>query len=87
MKKLTTVTDTFQITSRGLVVVPSPFVGSYDGPAKRQVELRRPDGSSAEATLHVQYVFPKPTPPVPTWELIFRDLVKDDVPIGTEIWG
>jgi len=87
LEKLTTVTDTFQISGWGLVVVPSPFVGNYDGPGERRVMLKRPDGSSKEAVVHVQYVFPKPTPKVPTWELIFRDLVKDDVPIGTEIWG
>lgn len=87
MDKLTTVTDTFQISGWGLVVVPSPFVGSYDGPGERRVELRKPDGSSMEATVHVQYVFPVPTPKVPTWELMFRDLVKEDVPVGTEIWG
>jgi hypothetical protein len=87
LDKLTTVTDTFQITSWGLVVVPSPFVGNYDGPGERRVEFRKPDGTTQEAVVHVQYVFPKPTPKIPTWELIFRDLVKDDVPIGTEIWG
>jgi len=87
LEKLTTVTETFQISGWGLVVVPSPFVGSYSGPDERSVVLRRPDGSSKEAIVHVQYVFPKPTPKVPTWELMFRDLAKEDVPIGTEIWG
>jgi hypothetical protein len=87
LEKLTTVTDTFQVSGWGLVATPSPFVGSYDGPTERRVELRKPDGSAQEAIVQVQYVFPKPTPKVPIWELIFRDLEKDDVPIGTEIWG
>ena len=86
MKRLMLVEDVFQISGWGLIVVPSPFVGSYEGPAEIEVELRRPDGSVERAVAHPQYVFPKPTPKVPVWEVIFRDLDKSQVPVGTEIW-
>ena len=82
-----TVSDAFFIKSwGGLVVVPGPAVSEFSGPAKFEVELKRPDGSSRTAELSVTYAFPVPTPPRPQWTCLLKGVEKSEVPIGTEVW-
>jgi hypothetical protein len=60
MRKLLTVEDSFQISGRGLVVVPCPKIDKYAEPEAPQVELRCPtvksprrrSGSSVHFSLH-----------------------------------
>ena len=85
-KLLVAVEDTFEITGRGLVVVPGPLTQDFAGPAKVQVVLHRPDGSRMSAPLLIQYHFQTPPPKEYRWACIFTTLSKQDVPIGTEIW-
>lgn len=56
------------------------------------VELRRPDGSvfqsvSYDVRIRIEPLFaianPEYSPPVSLW---FKDLTKEDIPVGTEVW-
>ena len=87
-QRLLTVEDSFQTSSKdlGLIVVPGPLQDEYPGSSPIQVELRKPDGSTQRATLHVSWMFQTPPPKEYRWICHFRDLLKGDVPIGTEIW-
>jgi hypothetical protein len=86
MKRLLTVEDTFAITGRGLMVAPMPARDEIRGPRDIDVELRLPDGTRRSARLSVLAEFVHPTPSTPRWALMFADLAKSEVPIGTEIW-
>lgn len=85
-KLLLVVEDAFDISGRGLIVVPGPTLEDYDGPSEVAVLLKRPDGSTARTTLHYTRAFLIPTPAIRRWELVLRGAAKSDVPIGTEIW-
>lgn len=85
--KLMTVEDTFQISGRGLVVVPGPRVRDFPkARGSMPVELCKPDGSTAEAVLSVSWMCVDPPPQELRWACIFNSLSKEEVPIGTEIW-
>lgn len=87
-RRLITVEDTFRISGRGLLVVPAPLMSEL--PVEGgviPVELRKPDGSSAEAALLLTYIFQTPPPKELRWACVLKSLSKEDVPIGTEIWG
>lgn len=86
MRKLLTVEDSFQISGRGLVVVPCPKIDEYAGPDAPQVELRLPDGEVATATLRIERSFFSPPPVEPRWTCVLPSASKADVPVGTEIW-
>jgi len=87
MNLLLTVEDAFDIPAwGGLVVVPGPLAHDYDGPDTLEVQLRKPDGSVAHATLTVQWISQTPPPKELRWGCIFRGLSKPDVPVGTEVW-
>jgi hypothetical protein len=86
MKRLLTVEDTFAITGRGLMVAPMPALDEIRGPGDIDVELRLPDGTRRPARLSVLTEFFHPAPSIQRWALMFRDLAKSEVPIGTEIW-
>ena len=87
MKRLLlTVQDRFQISGRGLVVVPGPLLNEFPGEALVTAELHRPDGMSLAAQLSIEYYFSTPPPKERRWGCCFRSLNKDEVPIGTEVW-
>jgi hypothetical protein len=86
MRSLFIISDTFAIAGRGLVVAPAPLISDFPGPKVVEVELRRPDGSTATANLSFEHAFQTPPPREYRWACIFRSLGKGDVPIGTEIW-
>ncbi len=82
------VEDTFEITDRGVVVVPM-MLGLADLTGKLiSVELRRPDGTTQATNARVEAVRISPWPPGAAGDnaLRFPNLKKADIPIGTEIW-
>lgn len=85
-KKLLTIEDTFLIAGRGLIVVPGVPIKQFAKPIDLEVELRKPDGSISQAVLSLQYTFQTPPPKVRRYACIFRNLDKNDVPLGTEVW-
>ncbi len=70
-KLLMTVEEAFEITGRGLIVVPGPLAKDFAGAANLQAELRRPDGSIATASLVVQHFFQTPPPKEYRWGCLF----------------
>ena len=83
---LLTIEDTFQISGRGLLVVPGPLVETFPGPARVTAELRKPDGTVAQADLRIEHQFQTPPPDERRYACIFQELEKSDIPIGTEVW-
>ena len=81
-----TIEESFQISGRGLVIVPAPLVGSLQGPTTLKVFLLRPDGSKIEAEMLVTHQFLTPAPQEPRWGCILPSLQKHEVPNGTEVW-
>jgi len=84
--RLLTVDDAFEITSRGIVVVPGPLEAEYAGSREFAVRLALPDGSEREALLTLEHVFQTPPPTERRYACLLKGLSKADVPIGTEIW-
>lgn len=90
MKCLTTIEDVFQVTSRGLVVVPGPLRSEVDGGADIPVELRLPDGAVLYARASLQHFLQSPPPPphiAMQWGCILSGVTKEQVPLGTEVWS
>lgn len=85
---LLTVTDTFLIKGRGLIVVPGPPSDTFSHPTDLVVELRRPDGLVTEtrARLMIEFVSPPPPPGPRPLVCLLPDVTKADVPIGTQVW-
>jgi hypothetical protein len=90
--ELMVVSDSFQISGRGLVVVPdfAHAAASWKGGSEMATVIR-PDGSSirAKLNLHVAHFnIPDPTaPPERRWRIVpaFPDLGKEDVPVGSRV--
>jgi translation elongation factor EF-Tu-like GTPase len=86
---LYTVEDSFFIKGRGLVTLPGIVpCGDERYRIGDRVEIRRPDGSRLEWAIGgIEMI--NCTPPRLTKEVVFllRDLGKEDVPIGSEIWS
>lgn len=85
---LFTVSDTFLIRGRGLVPVPGIVpVGQERFHVGDPVLLKRPDGSELRAVIsgiEIPYRDPNPNPSFP---ILLKNLGKEDVPIGTEVWS
>lgn len=82
-----TVEDLFDIPSfDGLVAVPGPLQREWRGPLEGVAEIRRPDGTTVQASLRLQHIFQTPPPKELRWACILKNLGKDDVPVGAEIW-
>ena len=88
MEYLSKVADAFQIHGRGLVLVPEQPESDFQVRVGIALELRTPDGRSLST--HITGVeFLKPSlgaEPCRMAFLITRDIGKNDVPAGTEIW-
>lgn len=91
--ELLVVEDAFQISGRGLLVVPdfAHAAGSWRG-GSTTAKVIRPDGTPLVARLsfHVAH-FNIPDPSVPhtcRWRIVptFPDLAKEDVPIGSRVF-
>lgn len=90
MRHLTTIQDLFQVTGRGLIVVPGPLRSEVAGGADIPVELRLPDGAVLQARVSLQHFFQSPPPPphiAAQWGCILSGVAKEQVPVGTEVWG
>ncbi len=88
MKKLLVVVeDSFQVSGRSVVVVPTPSLEDA-GVSKRgdvaQVRLVRPDSTEqdVEATFYLAHFNPGGF----RWECMLRGMKKEQVPPGTEMW-
>lgn len=88
MQHILTVTDTFQIANRGVIVAPFVAIGFFEGKKLPVlVELRLPDGSrTSVASL---FTIPRRSPSRPELEFtcMLPNLEKPACPIGTEIWA
>jgi len=85
---LLTVTDTFAIRGRGLILAPDVDLGT-NAQLTLAVELRRPDGSRIRTSALAQVPFVSPPNP----DRLLRHMLtlpaevgKDEVPVGTEVW-
>ncbi len=88
-RRLFTVEDRFSIKGRGLVPVP----GIVPQGAERfrvgdPIMIRRPDGSCLGSTIAgIEMVHASPPRPKNEIVIVLKDLSKEDVPIGSEIWS
>lgn len=87
---LFTVEYAFQITGRGCVLVPGPSAEEGSQPIQigNRVCLRKPDGISFDTVIAgVEMIGHRPRPKVITAPILLpKEVMKDDVPIGTEVW-
>ncbi len=83
-RMLFTVEDTFLLKDRGMVLVPGI------GPEDRirvgdPLTLKRPDDTRLRTVISgIEMNTPNPRR---TYPLLIRELSKEDVPIGTEVWS
>jgi hypothetical protein len=85
-RRLFAVTDTFTVTGRGLVLIPGLIpIDDEHFKAGDPILLRSPDGRETRTSIDALEL---PHPNLKNEVLIMlRDLVKDDVPVGTEVWS
>jgi len=85
-RRLFTVSDTFMIRGRGLVLAPGTVpVGGERFRAGDPLLLKRPDGTEVQTTISsLEIMNPNPNHEV---VVLLKELTKDDVPIGTEVWS
>jgi hypothetical protein len=86
MRRLLTVEESFDITNRGLLVVPGPLETEYNGPRQFDVRLKLPSGDEKTASLTLEHIFQSPPPKEIRWACVLKGVSKSDVPIGTEVW-
>jgi hypothetical protein len=83
------VEDTFYIKGRGLVPIPGILIQDEERfRVGDPLLFQRPDGSCLEWKIGgIEMIHA--TPPRPRNEVVFllKDLNKEDVPIGTEVWS
>ena len=88
MKLLLKVEDVFDICGRGCVMVPAIPEGlDFRVRAKDQIELRTPDQRVFQTHIaSIELAKPKDGSPCRMVIMLPRDFVKQDIPIGTEVW-
>jgi hypothetical protein len=85
-RRLFIITDTFTVTGRGLVLVPGLIpIGDERFKAGDPILLRAPDGQETRTSI-ATLELPHPNPRNEVL-IMLRDLGKDDVPVGTEVWS
>lgn len=84
--RLLTVEDVFDIRGLGLVVVPGPPIETFPSPREFAALLKYRDGHERTETLSLMNEFLTPPPKVRRYAAVFKELSKQDVPIGTEVW-
>lgn len=80
------VEDTFVVPGRGLVVVPEKPETDFRIRVGTPIELRTPEGRSIKTHITGVEFLKQATGPCDMALLITRDVNKDEVPSGTEIW-
>ena len=80
-----TVTDTFLIEGRGLILSPFFPLDTFEFDGKEHVRIETPSGRvfEAEADVEIPYVTPKPE----VFQAIFviRAAQKEDIPVGSKV--
>jgi hypothetical protein len=79
------VTDTFLIEGRGLIISPFFPLDQYRFDGEEQVRIETPDGRLFEAEADVEIPHIKPAPKVPQAMFVLRGAQKADVPIGSKV--
>jgi hypothetical protein len=88
-RRLFVVEDTFFIKGRGLVPVPGIVPQAEERfRVGDPIVLKRPDGSHTEWTIGgLEMISCSPPRPRTDVVILLKDLNKEDVPIGTEVWS
>ncbi len=69
-----------------LVVAPGPRISEFDGPCAIDVEICRPDGSTITSVMSLSFHVEIVPGDEARWVCAFRDLLRSDVPVGSEVW-
>lgn len=85
-RRLLVVEDTFLIKGRGLIPAPGVLRDSGRIRVGDPIELRRPDGTSIAWQIGGIEILDGSAVDKNNTCILLKDLGKDDVPIGTEIW-
>lgn len=80
-----TVTDTFLIEGRGLILSPFFPLDPYQFDGWEHVRIETPDGRTFEADADVEIPHVRPTPNVFQATFVIRGAQKADVPIGSRV--
>lgn len=83
-----TVTDSFTVAKRGIVVMPAIPISRFgDAMIPRLVELRFADGSAKHVA--AGFSIPRVTPPPSEHQFLcyLPSQTKEAVPVGTQIWA
>jgi hypothetical protein len=85
---LSTVEDTFSVSGRGCVLVPADPRSSLDFRlrAKDPIQLRTPDGRILDTYVAGIELLCRPAVKDRMAFLLPKDVTKQDIPKGTEIW-
>jgi hypothetical protein len=87
-RRLFVVEDTFLIKGRGLVPVPGIVPeGEERFRLGDLIVIKRPDGSCLGATIGGIEIFSTPPRTRDDFAIVLKDLNKEDVPIGSEVWS
>jgi hypothetical protein len=81
-----TVTDTFLIEGRGLILSPSFPVDRYHFNRREQVRIEAPDGRTFETDADFEIPCVRPTPKVFEAVCVIRRAQKADVPVGSKVF-
>ena len=87
MRLLFKVEDVFDITERGCVLAPAVPDGlDFKIRAEDRVQLRTPSGRLLDTHIAAIELLQMQHGPCRMAIMLPRDLTKNDVPVGTEIW-
>jgi len=80
-----TVTDTFLIEGRGLILSPFFRVDRYQFDGREHVRIETPDGRAFETDADFEIPCVRPTPKIFEAVCVIRGAQKCDVPIGSKV--
>jgi hypothetical protein len=80
-----TVTDTFLIEGRGLILSPFFALDTYQFDGKEHVRVETPSGRLFEADADVEIPYVTPRPKVFQAMFVIRAAQKDDIPVGSKV--
>ncbi len=87
MERVLVVKEVFGIGKRGVIVSPWLPLSAFEGKMlPTQVQLRTPDGMQMTKAAH--FSIPRQTPPPKEYVLgcFIKNIVKEECPVGTEVW-
>jgi hypothetical protein len=88
MRILFKVEDVFEVSGRGYVITPViPADATFEIRAKDPIQLRTPDGHVLDTYIAaIEFLKLQDGGGCRTAIMLPRDLVKQDIPTGTEVW-